>query len=93
MTIEEARTKECRQIPAFMQSTSDSNLIDSGSVQFIPSKCSANECMHWRWHEEFITDHQCETFLNEDGRLEYKPRPMLSKTSGYCGLSGKKGSE
>lgn len=49
MTIEEARTKECRQIPAFMQSTSDSNLIDSGSVQFIPSKCSANECMHWRW--------------------------------------------
>lgn len=49
MTIEEARTKECRQIPAFMQSTSDSNLIDSGSVQFIPSKCSANKCMHWRW--------------------------------------------
>lgn len=87
MTIEEARMKECRQIPAFMQP------IGAGSVQFIPSKCSANECMHWRWHEEFITDHQCETFLNEDGRLEYKPRPMLSKTSGYCGLSGKKGSE
>ncbi len=83
MTIEEARTKECRQIPAFMQSTSDSNLIDSGSVQFIPSKCSANECMHWRWHEKFITDHQ----------LEHKPRPMLSKTDGYCGLAGKEGAE
>ena len=83
MTIEEARTKECRQIPAFMQSTSDSNLIDSGSVQFIPSKCSANECMHWRWHEKFITDHQ----------LEHKRRPMLSKTDGYCGLAGKEGAE
>ena len=83
MTIEEARTKECMQIPAFMQSTSDSNLIDSGSVQFIPSKCSANECMHWRWHEKFITDHQ----------LEHKPRPMLSKTDGYCGLAGKEGAE
>ncbi len=55
--------------------------------------CCANECMHWRWHEEFITDHQCETFLNEDGRLEYKPRSMLSKTSGYCGLSGKAGAQ
>ncbi len=56
-------------------------------------KCNANNCMAWRWHEEFITDHQCETFLNEDGRLEYKPRPMLSKTDGYCGLAGKEGAE
>jgi hypothetical protein len=55
--------------------------------------CIANECMAWRWHEEFITDHQCETFLNEDGRLEYKPRPVLSKTYGYCGLAGKEGAE
>jgi hypothetical protein len=55
--------------------------------------CIANECMAWRWHEEFITDHQCETFLNEDGRLEYKPRPVLSKTYGYCGLAGKDGAE
>ena len=56
-------------------------------------KCNANNCMAWRWHEEFITDHQCETFLNEDGKLEYKPRPVLSKTYGYCGLAGKEGAE
>ena len=55
--------------------------------------CQADDCMAWRWHEEFIIDHQCETFLNEDGRLEYKPRPVLSKTSGYCGLAGKEGAE
>ena len=55
--------------------------------------CHADECMAWRWHEEFITDHQCETFLNEDSRLEYKPRSVLSKTSGYCGLCGKEGAE
>ena len=57
------------------------------------TKCNADTCMAWRWHEEFITDHQCETFLNEDGRLEYKPRPVLSKTYGYCGLAGKEGAE
>ena len=56
-------------------------------------KCLADECMAWRWHEEFVTDHLCETFLNEDSRLEYKPRPVLSKTSGYCGLAGKEGAE
>ena len=59
----------------------------------IEEKCLADECMAWRWHEEFVTDHLCETFLNEDSRLEYKPRPVLSKTSGYCGLAGKEGAE
>ena len=57
------------------------------------SKCMGEQCMAWRWHEEFVTDHLCETFLNEDSRLEYKPRPVLSKTSGYCGLAGKEGAE
>ncbi len=60
---------------------------------FFEGDCIGPECMAWRWHEEFITDHQCETFLNEDGRLEYKPRPILSKTDGYCGLAGKEGAE
>ena len=93
MTIEEAKEKECRNFPRMAQSWSPVGGTIFWHIQYIPSNCSANECMHWRWHEEFITDHQCETFLNEDGRLEYKPRPTLSKTSGYCGLSGKKGSE
>lgn len=51
MKVEEAKRKECRQMPAFMQSTSNANLIDAGSVQFISSRCTANECMAWRWFD------------------------------------------
>ena len=53
--------------------------------------CIANECMAWRWHEEFIPDHQCETFLNEDGRLEYKPRLCAVKNVRLLRFSGEGG--
>lgn len=88
MTVEEARKKMCPWI--FMSYFMPGNIRGETPCN---SCCQGSECMAWRWHEEFITDHQCETFLNEDGRLEYKPRPMLSKTDGYCGLAGKEGAE
>ena len=59
MKVEEAKRKECRQMPAFMQSTSDANLIDAGSVQFIPSRCTANECMAWRWFGRMSDEGYC----------------------------------
>lgn len=91
MLTEEAKTKQCRIFPFIAQIWGP--VEGTTNIEHIPSKCCADECMHWRWHEEFVTDHLCETFLNEDRRLEYKPRPVLSKTSGYCGLSGKVGAE
>ena len=70
-------------------------LVDEAKNKWCPfgNYCVAYQCMAWRWHEEFVTDHLCETFLNEDSRLEYKPRPVLSTTDGYCGLAGKEGAE
>lgn len=41
-------------------------------------RCSANQCMHWRWHE-------AEPGSGRDWEL--------STTDGYCGLSGKDGAK
>lgn len=91
MTTEDAKEKQCRVFPYMAQMWGP--IGGTTSIEYIPSKCSADECMHWRWHEEEVTDGLCEIRVNEEGRNEYVPRKVNSKTSGYCGLSGKQGAE
>jgi len=68
MTVEEARKKECRTLPMYLQSAGDLGIAGTGTLEFIPSSCSADRCMHWRWQSS-------------------------ARINGYCGLSGKEGSE
>ena len=97
MKIEEARQKECKQMPIYIQPTSDANLIDAGSVEFFPSLCSANQCMHWRWHLEVTPKEELPKEIDVQtvmlAALGGAPRMRLSKTNGYCGLCGKEGAE
>lgn len=82
MTIEEAWIKECRIIPNIVKSTGGVCLPNSTSLTVMPSRCSADMCMHWRWHTERVdkTDPQ---------RFDMQ----LSTTNGYCGLAGRDGAE
>ena len=54
MNINEACMKECRIIPNVVKSTYDVRLSNTESLTVMPSKCSANTCMHWRWFDTEI---------------------------------------
>ena len=82
MNINEACMKECRIIPNVVKSTYDVRLSNTESLTVMPSKCSANKCMHWRWHTERVDKADPQRFDMQ-----------LSTTNGYCGLAGKDGAE
>ena len=52
MTVEEARTKECRMFVELSQTFQPRE----GETQIYhnPARCSANACMAWRWFDTEI---------------------------------------
>lgn len=47
MTTENAKEKQCRVFPNTAQMSGACGGMTF--LDYIPSKCCADECMHWRW--------------------------------------------
>ena len=90
MNINEACMKECRIISNVVKSTYDVRLSNTESLTVMPSKCSANKCMHWRW---IIEPKQVDVGRTTFGEPIFETQYVLSTTNGYCGLCGKDGAE
>lgn len=89
MLTEEAKTKQCRIFPFMAQIWGP--VEGTTNIEHIPSKCCADECMHWCWCIEEIPKEE-QDGINPFSLLGIPPI-RHSSTHGYCGLSGKVGAE